>query len=230
MKTIKVLGLLTSLLTATLALADNKVQESAYRKGYAAVTIETQVQGKNGSTEIKIEKLCDMEINVPVYKITGENMEIEMAKNIRKCAVKIGNVQANVWISPMIIDWNMSSLDTFKNANYANAPKWIKDSYIKSNGKLTAYLNTIYLFPKDYDLHKDQNTESTELMKQISELYEMLGDTAPTQAAAVLDKTKPTILLSTSTDPSLKYCAIHYTDSYCSLRYRIKSEVTFKGE
>ena len=171
-----------------------------------------------------------MEINIPVYKIAGENMEIEMAKNIRKCAVKIGNVQANVWISPMIIDWNMSSLDSFKSASYAAAPKWIKDAYAKSHGKVVAYLNTIYLFPKDYDLHKDQNTESIELMKQISELYEMLGDTAPTQSAVVMDKSQPTLLLSTSTDPSLKYCADHSTDNYCSLRYRIKSEVTFKGE
>lgn len=230
MKSLQVLGLITSLLIFNTSHAGGKVAESSYRKGYVGVSIETQIQGKNGSTETKTEKLCEMEIDIPVYTIVVENMEIEMAKNVRKCPVKIGNLQANVWISPMILDWKMNSRDVLKSVEYRNAPNWVKEAYNKNKGKLTGYINTIYLFPQGYDLHKDQNTDSLDLMKQISELFEMLGDTAPTQSAFVMDKTQPVIFLSTSTDPSLKYCAEHSADNYCSLRYRIKSEVTFKGE
>lgn len=230
MKTLKVLTLLLCLSVASFAHASKKVEATSYRKGYAVVTIETQTQGKNGETEIKSQNLCEMEISVPVYEAHADNLEIKMAQTVQKCAVKIGQIEANVWISPLILNSNVKGLDTVKNGAYAKAPKWLSESFRKAEGRATAYMNTIYLFPKDYDIYKESENLQPDVMSQITQLYEMLGDTAPTQIAVVVDKTQPTILLSTSTDPSLKYCAEHSADNYCSLRYRIKSEVTFKSE
>jgi hypothetical protein len=223
--------LITCLVLAfTVAHAGQKAKASSYRKGYAVVTIETQTRGKSGETKSNTQTLCETEVTVPVYEIPEENLEIDLEKNLKNCNVKLGNLDAVAWISPIIVKANASALDSFKTGPFLRSPHWVKESFQKANGNITAYVNTVYLFPKGYDVYSEQEGRDPSVYKDFNQIVEMLGNMAPSQTVAIIDSKQPALMLSTSTDPSLKYCAEHSQESYCSLRYRVKSEVTFKGE
>ena len=214
-----------------------------YRKAFVSMTIETEEKSANGEYKNISTPLCSGEIFVPVYRLSGDNTEMESnlpVQNFKKCILNIDGLEASVIASPYIFETKNSKiskteitkhlLGTDGNVNMV-LPQWLQSSIQKANGGYTAFMSAMYVLPKNWKNDNSNSIMTPEESETYFKLNEKLGESS-TQIATLSGRVSSSVILSNEIKPSQKYCELeaNRNEKFCSLRYTLKAQVILQGQ
>lgn len=232
----KNLFLLTTTLISLMASAETsnvqKIKPQSFKKGYVSVTVETQVEDTNGAFKQEKHKVCEGEVNIPLYSIGEGDVEVEYYDSIKACLVKIHGIEAKVWINPMSLESALTNAESQVGISNQNVPSWLQ-SVFKKHRKGQTYVASSMILPKDFvfgssEVKQLSETESKDFFK----LMEVFSDSSmsSSQTVSIVGPARDVYILTTELRPSSKYCQNQANDNLCLSQYTIKSTVIFKGQ